>query len=151
VRSPWECWEWTGTRNNLRGGYGSFTELRFDARRTWRTHRLSYELTFGPIPEGIVIRHACDNPPCVNPLHLEAGTQAENIADMMQRNRHNPPPTKDECIEGHPYSEHGRVYASGRKVCLICKRDRELTWWYHKQGRERPPWSMSLADRRAAS
>lgn len=150
VRSPWECWEWTGTRNYLRGGYGTFRESRKSGHRIFRAHRLAYELTFGSIPDGLVVRHVCDNPPCVNPLHLLAGTQKENIADMMARGRHNAP-TKDACAEGHDYAEHGRVYPSGRKVCLVCKRDRELTWWYAKQGRERPPWSTSRAAKATAT
>jgi hypothetical protein len=150
VRSPWDCWEWTGPRNDLRGGYGTFTERRASGRRTWRAHRLAYELTFGGIPAGLVVRHACDNPPCVNPLHLLVGTQKQNLADMMLRGRHTARP-HEACPEGHVYAEHGRFYPSGRKVCLICKRDRELTWWYANQGRERPPWSTSRAAKRAVA
>lgn len=69
------------------------------------------------------------------------------MADMFERNRQSIR-TKDECSEGHLYTEHGRLYANGRKVCLVCKRDRELTWWYLKQGRERPASSMSRDARR---
>lgn len=47
-----------------------------------------YEAARGPIPPGMVVRHRCDNPACVNPAHLEVGTHADNRADCVARNRH---------------------------------------------------------------
>jgi hypothetical protein len=55
--------------------------------RTLKIHRHIYEQCFGEIPRGLVIRHKCDNPSCINPEHLETGTLQENIADMISRNR----------------------------------------------------------------
>lgn len=75
--TPLQCWPWRGKKNGL--GYGSF--------RGQGTHRLAYELIKGPIPEGLVIRHSCDNPVCCNPEHLLPGTQADNIADAVERKR----------------------------------------------------------------
>lgn len=49
--------------------------------------RVMYEAKFGPIPEGMVVRHRCDNPRCINPDHLEIGTQADNMADKIERGR----------------------------------------------------------------
>jgi hypothetical protein len=76
------CIEWTGPLH--RNGHGL---IRFYKGSKFAS-RVAWELKFGPIPEGLVVRHKCDNPPCVNAEHLEIGTQADNIADMVTRDRH---------------------------------------------------------------
>jgi hypothetical protein len=50
-------------------------------------HRVSYELTYGPIPKGMIICHTCDNPACCNPLHLFLGNIADNNNDRDMKNR----------------------------------------------------------------
>lgn len=65
-------------------GYG---EVRHQ-RKTLLCHRVSYEIYKGEIPQGLCILHKiCDNPLCINPDHLLAGTIQENIADMVSKNR----------------------------------------------------------------
>lgn len=78
-----DCWEWTGTAGRGHIGYGSFSvgSVSFSA------HRFSYEYFHGRIPEGLVIRHRCDNPGCVNPWHLETGTHQDNVLDRIIRGR----------------------------------------------------------------
>lgn len=81
------CWSWRGNCSSDKDGYGTIGV--FGVRH--RAHRLSYETFVGPIPEGHLIRHKCDNPPCVRPDHLEPGTVKENTHDMLRRGRHVPP------------------------------------------------------------
>ncbi len=50
-------------------------------------HRVSYAVHHGPIPEGMVVRHTCDNPPCIEGGHLILGTQLDNVRDMFDRGR----------------------------------------------------------------
>lgn len=75
------CWEWTGTIAG--GGYGYV----YADKKLKRAHRVSYELFVGEIPDGLNIIHKCDNRKCVNPEHLIAGTQSENIIDCYRKGR----------------------------------------------------------------
>lgn len=84
------CWEWTAGSTTQR--YGLFEAGTAKARVRHMAHRFSYELHKGPIPEGMIVRHKCDNPPCVNPAHLELGTHADNVRDKIARGRSNTGP-----------------------------------------------------------
>jgi HNH endonuclease len=75
------CWEWTSYSDG--GGYGNISRNG----KTQKAHRVSYEAFKGPIPPGLVVRHTCDNPCCVNPDHLILGTQKDNMADRDSRGR----------------------------------------------------------------
>lgn len=76
------CWEWQGGRGTR--GYGRYSPRRGHSQYA---HRYAYQLAFGPIPEGYHICHHCDNPPCVRPTHLFAGTASDNAKDMWAKGR----------------------------------------------------------------
>lgn len=68
--------------------YGIIRVWRGDGTATMETaHRVAYRLAVGEIPAGLLVRHGCDNPICVNPRHLLLGTQADNARDMVRRKR----------------------------------------------------------------
>jgi hypothetical protein len=73
------CWPWTGATS--KAGYGVFCYGDESL-----AHRVSYALAHGSA-KGIIVRHTCDNPPCVRPDHLIAGSHGDNIADKMRRGR----------------------------------------------------------------
>lgn len=74
------CWLWTGAA--LPSGYGQFKTAGHNL-----AHRYSYEVHHGPIPSGLCVLHHCDNPACVNPDHLWAGTHRDNAIDKVIKGR----------------------------------------------------------------
>lgn len=77
-----ECWNWKGGQQSK--GYGSFG---VGGGKTALAHRVAYEFERGPIPDGLLVRHRCDNRLCCNPAHLELGTIADNNRDAVERGR----------------------------------------------------------------
>jgi len=75
------CMLWGGS--SIAAGYGKIA---------WKgegllTHRISWELNFGPIPKGLCVCHHCDIPPCINPYHLFVGTYSDNERDKLRKGR----------------------------------------------------------------
>lgn len=112
------CWIWAGTMHP--SGYGTWGKQL--------AHRKSWELANGPIPEGAWILHHCDHKPCVNPLHLYAGSRAENVQDALDRGRIKPT-RKATCPKGHRKEGDNLIVAKsrGREVfrCRTCDNDRK--------------------------
>jgi HNH endonuclease len=88
-REDVDCWPWTGTK--MASGRGQ-VHIRWDAGKNVRKYApvVAWELTNGrQVPLGCVVAHSCDNPNCVNPSHLRAVPQAENIRDSVRKGRYN--------------------------------------------------------------
>ena len=78
---PTECWEWGCSK--FRNGYG---QLKF-RKENCGSHRLSFLVFCGPIPNGLRVLHRCHNKGCVNPEHLRLGTNKDNSEDMVRAGR----------------------------------------------------------------
>jgi hypothetical protein len=86
VRNERGCLVWTGAKTYDRHhplGYGQIWLNGANAR----VHRLMWSLVNGPIPEGFIVMHTCDNPPCCEPTHLVIGSHADNTADKVRKGR----------------------------------------------------------------
>lgn len=81
-RGPDECWEWHGSKVC---GYGQIRQRRDEGGKMEYAHRISWELAYGPIPEGKCVLHRYDNRGCVNPAHLSIGTKVDNMRDRNEK------------------------------------------------------------------
>ena len=99
-----DCWIWTGAPTSK--GYGSFKY--YQDRPAIGAHVSSHLFHIGEVPKGQLVRHHCDNPPCVNPEHLILGSHSDNMKDMFARGR-NGANTKPQthCRRGHELSVVG--------------------------------------------
>ena len=114
------CWLWN--RPLQQTGYGQI----FSEGRPIAAHRLSWQLHFGAIPEGMSVCHTCDVKHCVNPSHLFLGSPKDNTHDMIKKGRGLQPKTS--CIRGH-LLEGDNLYLrkdNGQRMCRACCRIRQL-------------------------
>lgn len=123
------CWLWSACTTSA--GYGQFTvgSRRDGSRAAVYAHRWAYEQMIGPIPEGLVLDHLCRKPSCVNPQHLEAVTQRENmrrsvVSDAGRSNRGAYRREKTHCPAGHPYAgDNLSQSTTGGRRCKTCRRE----------------------------
>lgn len=118
---PDECWPYHGYIAPK--GYGRFSVNR-NARMA---HRVAYLIAFGPIPEGKIVCHKCDNRRCVNPAHLYVGTDQDNASDREARQRSRAF-TQTHCLRGHPLTPDNILKPHYRnpklRRCKICHNNR---------------------------
>lgn len=100
---PWKepCWFWGGTITS--NGYGLTSLGKY-------AHRMSYETYVGEIPDGLLIRHKCDERTCIQPAHLETGTLKDNVRDMVERGR---------SAKGEQHSQVKLTEAQVKKIRLL--------------------------------
>jgi hypothetical protein len=114
-----ECWE-----------YGRFRQKQpyqqfWDGERYQYAHRFAYSQLVGPIPAGMYICHGCDNPICVNPDHLYAGTASDNMHDKARRAG-----AATHCKRGHEFAPENTIleprdYGGVARRCRTCLRERQ--------------------------
>lgn len=121
------CIEWTKCRD--KDGYGRITVgSRTDSsRRTMQVHVLAWTHINGSVPEGMLVCHTCDNPPCLELSHLFLGTNADNMRDMSEKGRGRGQ-SKTECLRGHEYTpENTLIKPNGTRACRQCGNERRNT------------------------
>lgn len=130
TRTATGCLEFQGCLNAC--GYGLLAGGAKGATN-YLVHRLAWEIQYGPIPRGLVVRHHCDNPACAEITHLAIGTQADNMRDAKERGRiyKGGPPTKTDCKRGHLLSGENLIVSqrTGSRTgiirrCKACQRYR---------------------------
>lgn len=130
------CWLWTGAAQR----YGTFKP---DGKNVL-AHRYSWELHFGPIPEGLCVCHKCDVPLCVRPDHLFIGTMKDNCQDREQKGRGNQPrgekqhsaklteeivrDIKKRIADGESMYAMGKQYGLHRSAIRCIKTGRSWAW-----------------------
>ena len=129
-----ECELWVGGSDSW--GYGLFRRNG----KIWRTHRSTWEVIYGPIPDAIQVNHLCHTPPCTLPKHLYLGTHADNMKDRG-RVGHNANTRKTHCIHGHEFTESNtyrwiRPTSFVMRACRRCKQARKRAHLQHTRGND---------------
>jgi hypothetical protein len=107
------CWLWNGARDA--NGYGRFY---VGSRTIALAHRVSYEMSVGPIPQGLHLDHICRVTSCVNPDHLEAVTPRENLLRGIGPSAINA--RRTQCKRGHAFTEDNTYRHRNQRYCRAC-------------------------------
>lgn len=113
VKKTKTCWIFQGAY-----GHGQF---KLNGKSVM-AHRYAWEITNGPIPDGLVIDHLCRTPACVRPSHLEPITQKENVRRGVSIVAENA--AKTHCKRGHEFTlENTHLDSGGRRRCRMCQKE----------------------------
>ncbi len=128
----------------MRKNYGAFRIKRGEKWITDRAHCWSYRFFHGPT-NGLHVRHACDTPYCVNPVHLLLGSNTDNMHDMLERGGHMAQKqtgitdqwAPGKCYRGHDYTpDNTYTHPNGFRVCRACKRETDRGYYSRKKQRD---------------
>lgn len=147
IKKTKKCWLWIAGKDL--DGYGHF----WLNGKTIKAHRLSYCLfNKNSIPKKICIMHKCDNPSCVNPKHLIAGTMKDNMDDKNNKKRGKYPgaPSNGMCKKGHKHSDKNTYFYKRKngkgiaRACKICSKEyyeyKKKIFKENQQGQESQDW-----------
>ena len=115
-----DCWLWTAAFNGV--GYGKLMTHKIGRSSILvDSHRLSWQLANGLIPDSLWVLHRCDNRACIRPDHLFLGTVTDNNVDMAEKGR-SAARKKTHCANGHPFDVTRSVNGRRARRCSICER-----------------------------
>lgn len=132
------CWLWAGNSNGKGYGVIDMRQRRNKTGKVYLAHRDSLML-HGVEDPGEAVLHHCDNPACVNPSHLSAGTHVENARDTILKGRHARAwkPGATHCPRGHELEGNVYEYPTGERSCATCKKEAHKRWVSANQERYR--------------
>ncbi len=107
-----KCWLWRPSiKNGMRG------QIKDNKVRMY-AYVYSWKLHYGPVPEGLLVCHHCDNPICVRPDHLFVGTYSDNAQDCISKGRRNDEARGKKGIEHHLAKVSDEDIRFIRKHCI---------------------------------
>lgn len=118
------CWEWAGARG--RTGYGQVQYMG----RLGRAHRVAFDLFVRPIFVGEHICHHCDNPPCINPEHLFAGSNDDNVRDKVQKARGRKPIRHGTAAGAQAHVRRGEQPCDDCRTAYLAHKRRRPPKWF---------------------